>query len=73
MMVLFPGGKERTPDEYRALLDAAGFRLDADHPDATADEPDRGGPHVTTSPPIPLRGVNIGFADIISGAERGSR
>lgn len=27
MMVLFPGGKERTPEEYRALLEAAGFRL----------------------------------------------
>jgi hypothetical protein len=27
MMVIFPGGKERTPDEYRALLEGAGFRL----------------------------------------------
>ena len=27
MMVLFRGGKERTPDEYRALLQAGGFRL----------------------------------------------
>jgi hypothetical protein len=27
MMVLFPGGRERTPNEYRALLAAAGFRL----------------------------------------------
>ena len=26
-----------------------------------------------TSPPSPLRGANIGFADIISGAERGSK
>jgi hypothetical protein len=25
-----------------------------------------------TSPPSPLRGANIGFADIISGAERGN-
>ena len=27
MMVLFTGGKERTLDQYRALLEAAGFRL----------------------------------------------
>ena len=27
MMVIFPGGKERTSEEYRALLEAAGFRL----------------------------------------------
>jgi hypothetical protein len=27
MMAIFPGGKERTPDEYRALLELAGFRL----------------------------------------------
>jgi ubiquinone/menaquinone biosynthesis C-methylase UbiE len=27
MMVIFPGGKERTPEEYRVLLEAAGFRL----------------------------------------------
>jgi ubiquinone/menaquinone biosynthesis C-methylase UbiE len=27
MMVIFPGGRERTPIEYRALLEAAGFRL----------------------------------------------
>src|SRR5438128_1600697 len=26
-----------------------------------------------TSPPNPLRGANIGFADIISGAERGNQ
>ena len=27
MMVIFPGGRERTPVEYGALLGAAGFRL----------------------------------------------
>ncbi|HZO31347.1 MAG TPA: methyltransferase [Chloroflexota bacterium] len=27
MMVLFAGGRERTPDEYRALLAAGGFRV----------------------------------------------
>ena len=36
MMVIFPGGKERTSEEYRALLEAAGFRLDAGYPDAAS-------------------------------------
>jgi hypothetical protein len=27
MLVLFPGGRERTENEYRALFEASGFQL----------------------------------------------
>ena len=34
-MLVAPGGRERTVDEYRALFEAAGFSLEGVVPDAT--------------------------------------
>ena len=50
-MLVAPGGRERTLDEYAALFEAAGFRLVGETGDVERPQRDRGG-----------AGVNIGIA-----------
>ena len=43
VMLLIPGGKERTENEYQALFEKAGFELDANRPHRHRSQHRRGG------------------------------